>query len=166
VIGNDVIDISQSRLDSNWQRKGLQQKLFTDAERLLIANNPDPEILIWLLWSMKEAAYKILNRQTQIRAYIPKKMVCTLLSQNNNIAIGKVDYYGNIYHTKTTLSKDLIHTVAVVFLKDLDHVIEIEKKDLLKDGQGLPFLVLDGQEVCKAVSVSNHGRFEKVITLM
>ena len=29
MIGNDVIDLQQSRQESNWQRKGFLEKLFT-----------------------------------------------------------------------------------------------------------------------------------------
>lgn len=165
MIGNDVIDIRLSRQESNWQRKGFKQKLFTEKEQLLLDNDLDPEILVWLLWSMKEAAYKILHRQTKIRAYIPKKLVCTIGTQNSYSATGRVDYCGNIYHTKTTLSHDLIHTVAVVFLKDLDYVIEIENKDILKDDNGIPYLFTAELDDRRLVSVSNHGRFEKVVTI-
>lgn len=165
MIGNDIIDLHQSRRESNWQRKGFQEKIFTAQEQWLIANNTDPEMLVWLLWSMKEAAYKILNRQTKIREFIPKKLTCKLLSYDGNNATGQVVYFENIYHTKTLLCKDLIHTIAVNYLEDLDQILEIEKKDILKDTDGVPWINTHGHHYNKAVSISNHGRFEKIVTI-
>ena len=88
MIGNDVIDIIQSRYESNWQRKGFLQKIFTTDEQLLINKALNTEIIVWVLWSMKEAAYKIYNRQTKTRAYIPQKLVCSLNSQNGKYILG------------------------------------------------------------------------------
>lgn len=162
MIGNDVVDIIQSRKEGNWQREGFIQKIFTHKEKLLITQATEPEIMVWLLWSMKEAAYKIYNRQTKIREYIPKKLQCTLLSQNHDYILGQVLCLENIYYTKTILNKDEIYTIAVSNLHDFDQVVEIEKKDITKDKHGIPYLKSD---IFQDVSVSNHGRFEKVVTL-
>lgn len=164
MIGNDVIDIQQSRQESNWRRKGFLQKLFTLDEHFLISNAPNPEIMVWLLWSMKEAAYKIYNRQTKIREYIPQKLVCSITSQNQNTATGIVTCFDTVYYTKTTLSKDHIHTIAVNILNNLNDVTEIERKFILKDKNGIPYL-LTSQNAIQSVSISHHGRFEKVVTI-
>lgn len=164
MIGNDVIDIQQTRQESNWRRKGFIQKLFTLDEQLLISNATNPEITVWLLWSMKEAAYKIYNRQTKIREYIPQKLVCSIISQNHNTAAGIVTCFGNVYYTKTTLSKDYIHTIAVCISDNLNNVTEIERRSILKDKNGIPYL-LTSQNTVQEVSVSHHGRFEKVVTI-
>lgn len=165
MIGNDVIDIIQSRRESNWQRKGFIQKLFTANEQLMISNAPDPEIMVWLFWSMKEAAYKIYNRQTKRREYIPKKLTCSILSQDNNCIIGKVICAQNVYYTKTILLHESIHTLAVNSLEDLKNVIEIENKNIIKDNNGIPYLCNSLSNTFQDVSVSHHGRFEKVVTL-
>lgn len=165
MIGNDVIDIQQSRKESNWRRKGFIQKLFTLDEQLLISNAPNPEIMVWLLWSMKEAAYKIYNRQTKIREYIPQKLICFITSQNDNTATGIVTCFKNVYYTKTTLSKDHIHTIAVNLLDNLNNVTEIERRSILKDTNGIPYLITS-QNTIQNVSISHHGRFEKVVTIL
>lgn len=165
MIGNDVVDLIQSRHESNWQRKGFIEKLFTAEEQLLIKHDSNPEIMVWLLWSMKEAAYKIYNRQTKLRQYIPKKLICNILSNNNNYIKGQVTCCNNVYHTKTTILTDSIHTIAVSFLHDLNNVIEIENKNIFKDENAIPFLN-SLQNTFKDVSISHHGRFEKVVTLI
>lgn len=165
MIGNDVVDISQSRLESNWQRPGFIQKIFTDDEQRCITNTNDPEILIWSLWSMKEAAYKIYNRQTGIRKYIPKKLECTILYKGNTYCTGQVICFDNLYYTKTLITNDSIHTIAVTSLSNLNNVIETDKKSILKNKFGLPYLFDGSKTIYQDVSVSNHGRFEKTVTL-
>lgn len=164
MIGNDVIAILQSRQESNWQRRGFVQKLFTPEEQLLISRAPNPEMMVWMLWSMKEAAYKIYNRQTQIRAFIPQKLACCVTLQDHNLVTGNVICSGNVYYTKTTLSEDCIHTIAVNMPDNLNNVIEIERKSIIKDKNGIPYL-LTSQNKIQDVSISHHGPFEKVVTL-
>ncbi|MGE6353376.1 4'-phosphopantetheinyl transferase family protein [Flavobacterium sp. NPDC079362] len=165
MIGNDVIDILQSRKESNWQRKGLAQKLFTIDEQLLITHDPEPEMMLWILWSMKEAAYKIYNRQTKIREYIPKKLACTIGSKEPNYCTGKVICEQNIYYTKTIITPDVLHSIAVTCPDNLNNVIEIVRKDIVKDSNGIPYLSHSTSNILQDVSISHHGRYEKVVTL-
>ncbi len=164
MIGNDIVDLMQSRLESNWQRKGFLEKIFTDNEQLLIANDREPEIMVWLLWSMKEAAYKIYNRQTKTREFIPKKLACTILSKDRFHASGRVACLENTYPTESAITKDSIHTVAVSSIANLVDVIEIENKGIRKDGNGLPYFPTSNN-IIQDVSISHHGRFEKVVAI-
>ncbi|MGO4771217.1 4'-phosphopantetheinyl transferase superfamily protein [Flavobacterium sp. W22_SRS_FK3] len=165
MIGNDVVDLLQSRQESNWRRRGFVEKLFTIEEQVLIKKDANPEILIWLFWSMKEAAYKIYNRQTKHREYIPKKLICTIISNSNSYITGQVTCEKNVYYTKTTILTDSIHTIAVISFNDLNNVIEIENIGVFKDQHGIPYLN-DTSNGIKDVSVSNHGRFEKIVTII
>jgi phosphopantetheinyl transferase (holo-ACP synthase) len=165
MIGNDVIDLQLAHHQSNWQRKGFIQKLFTPEEQLLITDDLEPEAMVWLLWSMKEAAYKIYNRQTKKRAYIPKKLQCSLHSKNSHSSMGQVFCEDQVYHTKTILSHESIHTIAVGKLVDLDQVIEIENKGIIKDKNGIPYLLSKTDNRLHDISLSHHGRFEKAVKL-
>jgi phosphopantetheinyl transferase (holo-ACP synthase) len=166
MIGNDVVDLLQSRQESNWRRKGFLEKLFTTEEQLLIKNHLNSEIMVWLLWSMKEAAYKIYHRQTKIRAYIPKNLICTTISfPDTNIIHGNVNCYKNRYYTKTYLDNDYIHTIAVNTMVDFNNVIEIENNNILKDEYGIPYLQMLPNKF-QDVSISHHGRFKKVVTIL
>lgn len=165
MIGNDVIDIKQTRLESNWKRKGLLEKLFTNEEQRLIATSTDPEITLWLLWSMKEAAYKIYHRQTKIRQYIPTKLVCSLDLINSDQATGQVFCNGNIYYTKTMLSDGCIHSIAITSSSQFSQVIEMDRNGILKDIHGIPYRIIANQIERQAVSISHHGCYEKIVTL-
>lgn len=164
MIGNDIIDLALSRKESNWQRKGFIEKLFTADEQQLIKKYDEPEIMVWLLWSMKEAAYKIYNRQTKIREFSPKKLVCFIEALDINNSYGKVVCDKNIYHTKTVFSLESIHTVAVTDCKDINNVIEVENKKIVKDENGIPYLKISSNKL-QDISISHHGRFEKRIMI-
>ncbi|MBE8725963.1 4'-phosphopantetheinyl transferase superfamily protein [Flavobacterium hungaricum] len=166
MIGNDVIDLAQSRIESRWQRRGFLEKLFTTPEQLLIKQSSEPEIMVWMLWSMKEAAYKIYNRQTKIRQYIPKKLDCTILIQENAQAKGLVSCGENIYYTNTIIDKDSIYTTAVCTLADLDHITAVENKNIFKDVNGIPYLYNAAANSYQDVSITHHGRFEKLAVIM
>ena len=46
MIGNDIIDLTQSRIESRWQRKGFVEKLFTDKEQRYIKDYEKPETMV------------------------------------------------------------------------------------------------------------------------
>jgi len=73
LIGNDIIDLSLAKTASNWQRKGFLEKQFTANEQQLILEAPNSFVMVWRLWSMKEAAYKIYTQQHIVRFFAPKK---------------------------------------------------------------------------------------------
>ncbi|WP_166923177.1 4'-phosphopantetheinyl transferase family protein [Flavobacterium poyangense] len=166
MIGNDVVNLPQSRIESNWLRKGFIEKIFTPDEQLLITNSADPEIMVWLLWSMKEAAYKIYNRQTKIREYIPLKLLCKIISQNGNCFLGQVLCMNAVFPTKTTILEHNIHTIAATSVRNLARIIEIKNKDIVKDEFGIPYLKRKKFDSLQDVSVSHHGDYEKIVTIL
>lgn len=74
MIGNDIVDLQQARQESNWQRPRYLEKIFTQEEQQRIAEAEASEVMVWLLWSCKEAAYKRWASQTQQRRFLPKKI--------------------------------------------------------------------------------------------
>ena len=162
MIGNDVIDLAAARKESNWRRSGFLQKIFSDYEKAVITKYPDPEVMVWVLWSMKESAYKIYNRDTGIRAFIPHLLECTI--DPKNTLSGSVIIKNQTYFTRTIIENEMIHTVAVKDIKDFSRVSEVDCSDVIKDKSGLPFCNLFQPET--PASVSHHGRFRKNIILM
>ena len=81
MIGNDVIDLSLAKTESNWQRKGFLKKLFSNDEQQLILEASNSFEMVWRLWSMKEAAYKIFTQQHNMRFFAPKKFECKLTAR-------------------------------------------------------------------------------------
>ena len=69
MIGNDIIDLSLAKIESNWQRRGFLEKQFTANEQKLILAAKNSFVLVWKFWSMKEAAYEVYVQQNEIRFF-------------------------------------------------------------------------------------------------
>ena len=126
MIGNDIVDLAQAKLDSDWKRPGYLAKLFTEEEQFLISSDIQPDVMVWLLWSMKESAYKIDTRKSKLREFAPVKLVCSNLIIHENTATGNVTYNGQIYFTSTLITENYIHTIAAIEKSELEKIrIEI-----------------------------------------
>jgi phosphopantetheinyl transferase (holo-ACP synthase) len=108
VMGNDIVDLDLAKIQSNWRRKNYLDKIFTTEEQLLITCAENPDLMIWLLWSMKESAYKIHNRKTGIRSFAPKSLKCSIRSNT----YGVVNVNNDAYFTKSDLQTTFVHTIA------------------------------------------------------
>jgi hypothetical protein len=68
--------------ESNWKRPDIWIKylLKTSSYWFQLLKS---DIMVWNLWSRKEAAYKIYNRATGVRGYFPLKLVCIYENTNS-----------------------------------------------------------------------------------
>ncbi|WP_316820707.1 4'-phosphopantetheinyl transferase superfamily protein [Pedobacter gandavensis] len=112
MIGNDIVDLRQAMQESNWRRKGYLNKLFSISEQQWILDAKNPSQMIWLLWSMKEAVYKIHSRRKNWRAFAPLKLICDSLDIKDAAATGSVECDQLRFFTQTLLAEEFIHTVA------------------------------------------------------
>ena len=176
MIGNDIIDLSFARLESNWQRRGFLEKLFTANEQKLILTAKNSFILVWKLWSMKEAAYKIYLQQNETRFFAPKKFDCLLKSGKK----GLVYFKDQIFYTSSIVSQKYIFTLAsleketkayskIVTPELIDKTIknkleygsafsalEIEQK---KSKNGAPSYYHKDMLLTRSCSISHHGNY-------
>jgi phosphopantetheinyl transferase (holo-ACP synthase) len=165
MIGNDIIDLDLAAKESSWQRKGFLEKIFTPREQELIFNHEVPEIMVWMLWSMKESAYKVYNRLTARRAYIPQYFECYELDVHPNSATGRVFCDELIFYTKTIVSKEFIRTIAVIEEKDLRKVKMLDNEVKIKKTNGVPDFFDKMANEFRPISISHHGRFESLVAL-
>ncbi|RZL40220.1 MAG: 4-phosphopantetheinyl transferase family protein, partial [Pedobacter sp.] len=172
MLGNDIVDLQLATIQSNWRRKGYLQKIFTEKEQDLIANVKDQDQMVWLLWSMKEAAYKIVNRQSLKRFYSPTKFSCTI---NGNI--GTVTFEHQIIYTRSEISENYINTTATsehnrkleryllhhpaTYIEDFNKLSH--KFELTKNEANLPTIQDLLTEEFGPASVSHHGRYVSIV---
>ena len=112
MIGNDIIDLQLALKESNWQRPRFLQKIFTLEEQSFLATAPNKNKAVWLLWSRKESAYKIIARQKQNRFFAPKKLANIFNANNFWATDGQVKFEQFTIFTKSTMTDRYIHTVA------------------------------------------------------
>ena len=159
MIGNDIIDLALAAKDSNWERPGFLQKIYTLHEQELIRSSPNPELAVWNLWSRKEAAYKILARMLNIRRIIPLKFECSGISE-----IGTVNCPDHTFHTRTEIFSDWIHTIAVYESHHFDLIVDLPTTTEIHKEGVLPF-AKNGKGELIPISVSHHGRFHRIVSL-
>ncbi len=157
MIGNDVIDLKLTRIESNWRRKGFVEKLFSEREQEIIQNAINPELMVWNLWSRKEAAYKIYNRETTIRAFIPLQFECFITTNQKDYVVCN----HRKYYTKTTISNEKIETIAVKNQTDFENIIVLKDLIFVEKIKGIPI----NKNTKKPITISHHGEFQQILTL-
>lgn len=161
MIGNDIVDLKLAQIQSNWKRKGYLDKIFTKNEQLFILNSENPDVMVWNLWSRKEASYKIYNRITGNRIYNPIQFECF----DSEHSIGTVKNNGVFYFTKTEINSLFVHTISVLNLDDFKSVTYENRNSKIIKINGIPFLKNNDKKMPIPISISNHGKFEKIVSL-
>ncbi|MEZ2444279.1 4'-phosphopantetheinyl transferase superfamily protein [Chitinophaga sp. RCC_12] len=178
MIGNDIIDLRAAAIESRIHRKGFLEKLFLPAEISMIRNAAAPAVLTWLLWSCKEAVYKIVHRNTRERRYAPLRFMCRVSIPEIGLPSsysGTVLYQQQAYYFRSNITTDFIHTHAAItpqLLSDavvftgqqlnsgytaLLHEILSTDEVFYKDEDGIPYILHHGDGRKQPVSVSHHG---------
>ena len=183
MIGNDIVDLKYSA--SNWKRPRFLDKVFTQNEQMLIFSSENKHQTVWLLWSMKEAAYKIHVQQFGERFFNPKRLVCKLISEDK----GLVNIGDNSCFTTSTITEDYEHTIATLgasktsmssifktkmsshyiqsdalktaLLKSISKTAQLPFQDLKikKTTVGVPELFCDDTKLAMSFSLTHCGRF-------
>jgi phosphopantetheinyl transferase (holo-ACP synthase) len=163
MIGNDIVDLALAEKESDWKRKGYLDKIFTQKEQLLILNAENPTTMVWNLWSRKEAAYKIYNRQTNIRGYFPLQLQCYDLEIKNGFLLGKVEIKDFVYFTKTIITSEFVNSIAVENWYNFDTIKILKNRKNIRKNNGIPYYFENENSAARPVSISHHGRFEQLV---
>ncbi|MEG9326693.1 4'-phosphopantetheinyl transferase superfamily protein [Salinimicrobium catena] len=183
MIGNDVVDLKAAAAESDWSRKGFLEKVFSEEERELICAAADQHQMVWLLWSMKEAAYKARQRHFNLPRRLNWELLhCSLEEISTGNASGVVKVGAEKYFTASGITSENIHTTARPNSKiPLENFIfetssAAAKKELLqqtadfhflpvadlhfkKDLHGMPYISYKNAEFFNRFSFSDHGRY-------
>ena len=120
MIGNDLVDLQQTKLDSNWKRSRFLQKILTESELEYLKqfdNKEYQEKIVWLLWSMKETAYKCAMNTENRRFYSPRSFQCEInISSDLDFNQGKIGgsvFYQNVeFKTKSIINDKYIYSYS------------------------------------------------------
>ena len=187
MIGNDIVDLAQAAQDSNWQRRGFLAKLFTNSEQTLIHAAAQPSQLVWLLWSLKESAYKARFRETHQRTFAPKRISCHLDNLTETAAQATVTHE-RVYRATALINPQYIASVAwlpattqhpahksfmlpgvryeqqhqAVRQELINHIASKlgmvpDSVRVCKNSFGIPFLPTGSQQI--PLSLSHHGQY-------
>ncbi|MDT0641831.1 4'-phosphopantetheinyl transferase superfamily protein [Zunongwangia sp. F363] len=186
MIGNDIVDLKLSATESNIYRPRLQEKIFSEEERVIIRTSENPETQLWLFWAMKEAAYKAHQRRFNLpRRFNPKDFKCRCEISEKSELSGTVHIQGFEYFSSSKISAEYIHCIASASasaerIYEIFSIKEKLKKELisafserynftsgavqlLKNNYRIPQLYCDGEYLKHSFSLSHHGRFSAYV---
>lgn len=173
MIGNDIIDLQLASRQSKWKRPGFLEKQFTEEEIQLILQSKNSFEVVWRLWSMKEAVYKVIVQQCKKRFFAPKKLECKAFSNSE----GQVLYEGIFFKVQTEFNSRYIYSVvgdsSFNWLKTKsisEFFTEVERKlgycstllHIEKNSLGIPNLFYGNEQVSSSFTKTHHGRFEAI----
>jgi phosphopantetheinyl transferase (holo-ACP synthase) len=161
MIGNDIVDLDLAKKESNWKRNRFLDKIFSPNEQQLILSSEDQDLMVWNLWSRKEASYKIYNRQTGIIGFFPLRFECHYSTTNT----GTVSIDGFVFYTQTEITTNYIYSVAVSEMECFNKIKNIETTVNIKKKNGIPYLLNPISNSVNPVSITHHGRFQRIISL-
>lgn len=182
MIGNDIVDLHLAKIQSNWRRPGYLQKIFTKEEQEKILNSENKNKMVWLFWSMKEAAYKAWQRKNnRPPKFNPLSLECSLRSNSYEKTTGKVIIEEETFYTKSLIKSNLIHSLATgranekVIWKSLSSQEDLKNSlvrefsatagpflkvpEIKKNRDYIPQFYLNDQALSYNFSLSHHGSF-------
>jgi len=114
MIGNDIVDLSSTQIGEGQRRSRFLKKIFTDEEINQIQRSKCKNLMIWLMWSIKESVYKIVARQEERIRYAPKSIECKSINALKTGTYLSTVIYNNQYFTaRSIINGDCIHTIAL-----------------------------------------------------
>ena len=189
MIGNDIVDIAFAKNESNWKRPRFLDKIFTIKEQKYIAEAQQPEMMVWLLWSMKESAYKLHVQIFKKRFFAPKRLVCSLLDLNGKECVGRVVCDDFTCFTQSEFSDQFVYTISKfvrneaylsqtfmiknskyitqhkeVYKKAITRLAEYSRKPIhqicvKKSNDGVPSFYYKKEKTKVAISITHHGNY-------
>lgn len=192
MLGNDIVDLQRASIESNWRRAGYLQKIFSEKEIEDIQTSIDPDKMVWLYWSMKETAYKCINRALKFRFFAPAKFDCALEDLSEGQAHGYVQYQDFEIQTNSQVTSEYIstfsrnpnldnHNLTVQIIPEClenpgrairrkilaylsDHGSQPSSHfSIIKDILGIPSLRNVKKDMSYPISISHHGRFGSIM---
>lgn len=126
MIGNDVISLITSSHSPKSRCQRFMDKIFTLNEQQFIhSKEAEKEQWIWMIWSMKESAYKSYYKQFKKRYFAPKMFDCYINvhqeGDDKDCVLGTVKTLFQDYCTQSYILEDCIHTVAFVNERQVIH---------------------------------------------
>jgi hypothetical protein len=183
MLGNDIVDLADAEtrgLHPRWD-----ERVLAPAERLALANHPEPHRLRWILWSAKEAAYKAASRLRET-VFSPSRFVVTLDAADS---VGRVRHGPESFGLAIRRGADFLHarawsiTVATPALVWASRRLRPDERDpgaaaralavsrlaevlgiaddqlsILRERR-MPALVIAGRHSDSVLSLSHHGRY-------
>lgn len=185
MLGNDLIDLQETKQSTNWQRPGFLDKVFSQTEQAEIHKSKNSFELVWRFWSMKESAYKVSIQYGYERSFKPSAILCTAITSTK----GRATIGALTLETETKMNEHFILTVAsqknapsirsftfelpkqdlktqskTIYTQILNQIAEetqwnIKDLSIGKTSENIPYISHKNKRIEKYLSISHHGKY-------
>jgi hypothetical protein len=107
-VGNDIIDLNRHSVSHRHTDERFIQKILHPVEIILLQQCQQPSLFLWLLWTLKEAAYKYGKQQDSQLLFSPRKLF--VAEDNLGIAFSLVPNENFVVHDLLNMIQHRIHT--------------------------------------------------------
>jgi phosphopantetheinyl transferase (holo-ACP synthase) len=108
MLGNDIVDLTDPEAASGAQHPRFDQRVFANRELASLAASPEPTRVRWMLWAVKESAFKGLRASRPETVLSPVQFVVDLGSRLQ----GTVSYRGEQYCATVEMNRDCVHAIV------------------------------------------------------
>ncbi|NEV93190.1 4-phosphopantetheinyl transferase family protein [Psychroflexus sp. YR1-1] len=169
MIGNDIVDLTKAKQETDIFRSRYLEKVCLPLEIRLVLAATDPVECFWRIWTMKESAYKAVQRQFNLKPiFNPSAFTCVF----ENSEVGTVYFRDQQLFTKTLRNEDFVYSEILdsehthrFFGADSDFLLQVKNEldlpllpEFIKTGTGLP--ILKWADKTLPVSKTHHGIFQ------
>ncbi len=108
LVGNDIVDLNGPGVGEKHRDRRFLDRVCTLGERAFIADAPDSVRALWMIWSAKEAAFKIAAKLVPCTIFAHRAFRVWPLS----LHAGRVQYDGQEVEVDWECNSDFIHCVG------------------------------------------------------
>lgn len=145
-VGNDIVDLNEPCARERSRNIRFVNRVFIPDEQRQIFDSPNPDVILWALWTGKETAYKIISKSIPDVPFIPLLYKVSMfrvgsykarLPGEDNCILGFVDTPGGKIDIKIFIACEYVHCIGA---KDFSEGVDslIWKVDLLPQPEITP----------------------------
>ncbi len=169
MIGNDIVDLTKAKEESDISRPRYLEKVCSPEEVDLVLSSTNSITTFWRIWTMKESAYKAFQRKFNFKTvFNPFAFTC----QFQDLKLGKVSFQAHQLSIETIQNEGFIYSEVMNsnanqrffgstsdFLLNLKTELNLQSlPEITKTTEGFPVLNLPYKNL--PISKTHHGKFQ------
>jgi hypothetical protein len=140
-VGNDVVDLFDPEARPESLHPRFDRRVFTEAEREIIARATESNRMRWLLWAAKESAYKVVRRLAHPTPFSPVRLRVEL----NGADRGAIRHGEMCLPFRSRIARDYLHVVATLSSSPVESADDA--RDAARTAAADPLLMSDIRKV-------------------
>jgi len=108
MLGNDIIDLQEVLHSGQASRAGFQGRICTLSELSPLQKDFTIELSIWILWALKESAYKCYIQAGGLPLFAPKKFVATVEKINKHQLSAFLETPKGVFNSQVRINKSYV----------------------------------------------------------